>query len=269
LLPIGDIDYQRRSRPYVTYAFIGLNVLVFLYELSLGGSLFFSNSIDVTQFFYKWGAIPQELFKGDELERIGIRIGQIPDLRTIPLDVASPVPTWATAFSSMFIHGGWLHLMGNMLYLWVFADNIEDRFGHLKFLLFYLGAGLAAVWTQVILNSDSTVPMVGASGAISGVTGAYLLLFPFNRIKTVVIFYFIAVISVPAVILLGFWFVLQLFQGVGSIGALGGGVAYWAHVGGFLMGLLAAALYKLVRREPLWPRRPRNPWDRFPGSYYG
>jgi len=272
LIPIGDIGVYRRTTPYVVYGLIGLNALVFLYELSLGGSLFFSNSLDVTKFFFKWGLIPTELFGGDELKELRFRTGQFPDIRVISIDVDSPIPTWGTAFTSMFIHGGWIHLLGNMLYLWVFGDNIEDRFGHVKFLLFYLGAGLAAVWAQVALNTDSQTPMIGASGAISGVTGAYLVLFPFSRIRTLILFFFIMVIELPAIAVLGFWFILQLFQGVGSLGALGGGVAYWAHVGGFVMGMMVAVLYKLVRREPLIPPRPgrlwgRNPWDRFPRDY--
>ena len=256
MIPLSDVDVYRSTRPYVTYGLIGVNALVFLYEISLGGSLFFSNSLDVTEFFFKWGLIPQELSSGAEFTRLPISSGE----SLVFLDIESPIPTWGTAFTSMFIHGGWLHLLGNMLYLWVFGDNIEDRFGHFKFLLFYPGAGLAAVWTQVALNSDSQAPLIGASGAISGVTGAYLLLYPFSRIRTLIIFYFITVVYVPAVVLLGFWFILQLFQGVGSLGALGGGVAYWAHIGGFVMGLLVVALYKLVRREPIWPRRRQGPW---------
>ena len=158
-------------------------------------------------------------------------------------------------------------MLGNMLFLWVFGDNIEDRFGHVKFLLFYLVAGLAAVGAQVAINSDSQTPMIGASGAISGVTGAYLVLFPMSRIRTLLMFGFIMVVYLPAVLVLGAWFVLQAFQGVGSLGTAGGGVAYWAHVGGFVLGMMVATGYKLVRRESLWPRRRRNPWDNFPPGY--
>ena len=263
MLPIGDIDVYRRSIPYVTYGLIGLNALVFLYELSLGGSLFFTGSGAVTEFFYQLGVIPYELTSGEELQgRTLFREGQFPDIRVVTIELSSPIPTWGTAFSSMFIHGGWLHLIGNMLYLWVFGGNIEDRFGRLKFLLFYLGAGLAAVWTQVAFNADSQAPMIGASGAVSGVTGAYLLLFPYNRIRTLIIFLFIMTIELPAITLLGFWFILQLFQGVGSLGpGAGGGVAHWAHVGGFLMGIGVVVLYKLIRRERLWPRRQRRYLD--------
>ena len=273
MIPIGDIGVTRRTTPYVTYTLIGANVLVFLYELYLGGSLFFSDSVNVTRFFFQWGLIPTELAGGNELNEIRFAVGQLPDLRIVSVDVTSPISTWGTAFTSMFIHGGWMHILGNMLYLWVFGDNIEDRFGHTKFLLFYLGAGLAAVWTQVAFSLDSQTPMIGASGAISGVTGAYIVLFPFGRIRTLIIFFFITAIELPAILVLGFWFILQLFQGVGSIGALDGGVAYWAHLGGFISGMTVAGIYKLARGEPLLPSGPgqprgRNPWDRFPDNYH-
>ena len=190
-----------------------------------------------------------EFSSGHELKEIRFHTsGGSADIRIISVSVASAVPTWGTAITSMFIHGGWIHLIGNMLYLWVFGDNIEDRFGHVKFLLFYLGAGLAAIWAQVSFNSDSQVPMVGASGAISGVTGAYLVLFPFGRIRTLVLFVFVMVIELPAIVVLGFWFVIQIFQGVGSLGTLDGGVAYWAHVGGFIVGILIAFIYKILSR---------------------
>jgi membrane associated rhomboid family serine protease len=266
LFPIGDVENIRAVRPYVTYGLISLNVLVFFYMLSLGGSLFFSNSCDVTAFVFKFGVIPNELYNGENYTqfRCPVQEGQFVRFQTV--DITSPIPTWGTTFTSMFVHGGWLHIIGNMLYLWVFGDNIEARFGHLKFLLFYLAAGLAAVWAQVIINTNSEIPMVGASGAVAGVLGAYLVLFPFNRINTVVIFFLLTIVQLPAIFVLGIWFVLQLFSGIGSLGVLEGGVAYWAHIGGFVLGMLVAALYKVVRREPILQpsRRHRNPWDRFP-----
>ena len=160
--------------------------------------------------------------------------------------------------TSMFIHGDWLHFLFNMLFLWVFGDNIEDRFGHFRYLLFYLAAGVVAAWLQIAVDSTSMIPTIGASGAIAGVLGAYLLLFPFSRVNTVVFFIFITVIKIPAFILLGTWFVIQFFSGVGSLGpsAQGGGVAYWAHIGGFLLGLIAVVLYKLATGQRLWPRGP-------------
>ena len=272
MIPVGDIGIQRRIIPFVTYGLIGINVLVFFYELFLAGSLFFSDSLDVTRFFLKWGLIPVELIGGAELTE---RPFLLTDGRTVDVfnvDIASPIPTWGTAFTSMFIHGGWLHILGNMLYLWVFGRSIEDRFGHVVFLLFYLAAGLAAVWTHTFLNADSEVPLVGASGAIAGVTGAYLVLFPLGRIRTLVFFVFLMAVDMPAIVVLGFWFILQLFQGVGQLGALESGVAHWAHVGGFVAGALGGIIYKLIRREPLMPEISRpwdrhNPWDRFPPDY--
>ena len=226
----------------VNIALIAVSSLVFLYELSLGGI-----SRDI--FFFKYGLIAAELSRGLEFTRLGGPFGP---------DISSPIPTWGTVFSSMFIHGGFLHFIGNMLFLWVFGDNVEDRLGHVKYLLFYLGAGVAAAWTQVATDLDSQVPLIGASGAISGVLGAYLLLYPYNRITTLVLFFFITVIRVPALLLLGSWFILQLFNGLGSLGpaASGAGVAYMAHVGGFAAGVLFMAGYKLLLREPIWPPRP-------------
>ena len=272
MIPVGHIGIERRTIPFVTYALLGINVLVFLFELFLGRSLFFSDNIDVTRFFLQWGLIPIELTSGVEITERPFLLTDGRNVNIYNVDVTSPIPTWGTAFTSMFIHGGWLHLLGNMLYLWVFGGNIEDRFGHLTFLLFYLGAGLAAVWTHVALNMDSNVPLVGASGAIAGVTGAYLVLFPFGRIRTLIFFVFIMAIEIPAILVLGFWFILQLFQGVGGLGALDAGVAHWAHVGGFVAGVLCGLLFKLIRREPLLPDRPspwrrRNPWDNFPPDY--
>ena len=241
MLPLSDADVHRRTLPVVNIVLIAINALVFLYELTLG-------SFDRQVFFLQHGLIPAELSSGREFQYLNLP-GEV-------IEIASPLGAWGSAFSSMFMHGGFIHFAGNMLYLWVFGDNMEDRLGHAKYLLFYLGAGLAATWAHVTLNSDSQVPLIGASGAISGVLGAYLLTYPYSRIRTLIWFYFITFIRIPAVFLLGFWFVLQFFQGVGSLGVEGGGVAYWAHIGGFAAGVLFIALYKLLRRERLWPRRP-------------
>ncbi len=183
---------------------------------------------------------------------LGIQFGET-------LDIDSNMPAWGTIFTSMFIHGGVLHYLGNMIFLWVFGDNVEDRLGHAKYFVFYLVAGLAAAWTQIAIRMDSDVPNIGASGAIAGVLGAYLLLYPFNQVRTAVIFFFIVIVRMPAIYLLGFWIILQLFSGVGSLDpSIESGVAYWAHIGGFAAGLLAVALLKLLYwREPLWPRRQR------------
>ena len=256
MLPIGDQNIGHGAKPYVVYTIIGLNGLVFLYELMLAGSVFVSNSLDGMLFFHKWGFIPKELFSGSEETRKLFPTQIIGNyVHSEYLDIRSPASPWVTVFSSMFIHSGWLHLSSNMLYLWVFGDNIEFRFGHLKFLIFYLASGVAAIFAQSVFDFESISPMIGASGAISGVTGAYLVLFPFSKIRTLVIFYFVTVVHLPTIVLLGFWFILQLVKGVGTLGGFDDGVAYWAHIGGFIAGILAATFYNLVKGNPLWPRK--------------
>jgi membrane associated rhomboid family serine protease len=252
VFPLSDPDLIRRSKPYVTYGLILLNAIVFLYELTLG-------DLGTTIFFYTWGLIPAELAHGIEFETLVIGPQSVNIQATL---FGAPVTAWGTAFTSMFIHSGFMHIAGNMVFLWVFGDDVEDKLGHLKFLLFYLGSGLAATWTHISFAMDSQVPTVGASGAIAGVLGAYLLLYPYSRIRTLVVFFFITVVRVPAIILLGAWFVLQLFSGVGSLGptAQSSGVAYWAHVGGFIAGALLMAVFLKLRGEPLWPRYRRSPW---------
>ena len=246
MIPISAVGVLRRRRPVITLALILINALVFFYELTLGFP-------DRDVFFLKYGLIPAELRSGLEYTRLFTGRGF--------LDISSPIPTWGTVFTSMFIHGGWLHFLGNMLYLWVFGANIEDRVGHVWYIVLYLASGVAATWTQASIDPASEVPMVGASGAIAGVLGASLITYPFTRIRTLVVAYFITAVNLPAALLLGIWFVMQLFSGVGSLGAVaqGGGVAYWAHIGGFMAGILLMALFRLARHEPVLPRRPR-PW---------
>ena len=246
MIPLGDADIQRRTFPYVTVALVLVNVVVFVYEFTLG-------DLEQNVFILKNGLIPAELTSGNEFESARLSFFDV-------VDIKSPFGTWATVFTSMFLHGGIMHIIGNMLFLWVFGGNLEDRLGHVKFLVFYLAAGFAAAMAQVGIDMDSQVPMVGASGAIAGVLGAYLLLYPFSRINTLFIFIFITVVPVPAVLVLGLWFVLELFKGVGSLGVetIGGGVAYFAHVGGFVAGLLMMAFYKKLIREPIIPSRPRR-----------
>ena len=245
MIPLGDADIQRRTFPYVTVALVLANVVVFVYQFALG-------DLDRQIFVLRNGLIPYELTSGEELGRVLSNVGVV--------DLSSPFGTWATVFTSMFLHGGIMHIIGNMLFLWVFGGNLEDRLGHVKFLVFYLAAGFAAAMAQVGIDMESQVPMVGASGAIAGVLGAYLLLYPFSRINTLFIFIFITVVPVPAALVLGLWFVLELFKGVGSLGVetIGGGVAYFAHVGGFVAGLLMMAFYKKLIREPIIPSRPRR-----------
>ena len=211
MFPIGDDNEARRSLPVVTYTLIVLNVLFFLVELNGGEA-----------FIRQWAFIPA-------------RFGQ---------DPAGNVPT---IFTAMFMHAGWLHLGGNMLYLWIFGDNVEDEFGRGKFLVFYLLCGVAATFAQYFVFPGSKIPNVGASGAIAGVLGGYLLLFPQARVRVLV---YNQIVAMPALLVLGLWIVLQVFSGVGSIASTAqtedsGGVAYMAHVGGFVAGFLLT----LVLRE--------------------
>lgn len=207
MLPIGDDDSSRRTVPLVTYALIALNVLFFFVEQSGGDA-----------FVRTWAFVPRRF-------------------------TADPSGDVLTLFTSMFMHAGWLHLGGNMLYLWIFGDNVEDRFGHGMFAIFYLLCGLAATGAQLAVSVGSSVPNVGASGAIAGVLGAYILLFPQGKIR---VLQNQQVIQLPALIVIGFWIVLQLFSGVGSIAntAQTGGIAYMAHIGGFFAGLVLTFVFR-------------------------
>ncbi len=243
MFPISDSDLKTRSRPYVNLSIIALCAVVFIYELTLGES-------GRTAFFYQYGLIPSELAQGMDYMVLRTQEGN--------LDIATPFSNWATLFTSMFIHGDWLHFLFNMLFLWVFGDNVEDKFGHFRYLLFYLLAGVGAAWLQIAIDTGSQVPTIGASGAIAGVLGAYLLLYPYSRVRTVVIIiFFITFVRIPAALLLVVWFFLQFLSGIGSLTTTAaGGVAYWAHIGGFLVGVVVVAVYKLATRQKMWPRGP-------------
>jgi membrane associated rhomboid family serine protease len=207
MLPIGDDDSSNRTIPYVTYGLIALNVVFFLLELSSGDA-----------FLMKWAFVPSRF-------------------------LANPSGDFLTLFTSIFMHAGWVHLGGNMLYLWIFGDNVEDRFGHVKFIIFYLLCGLAATFAQLAFNTTSSIPNLGASGAIAGVLGAYILLFPQGKVR---VLQGQQVIQVSALIVIGLWIVLQFFSGIGSIAntADTGGVAYMAHIGGFLAGIVLTFLFR-------------------------
>jgi membrane associated rhomboid family serine protease len=221
MIPIGDYAGGARPRfPLVNLTLIVINIAVFVYQLSLGDRL--------NTFFLTWGVIPQELTTGTD---------------RAPL-LPSGLPVYVTLLSSIFMHGGWLHLIGNMLFLWVFGDNVENAFGSVKYLLFYVVCGVAASWAQIITDTSSQIPMIGASGAVAGVMGAYLIMFPGAMVRTIVsIVFFVTVVHLPAIILIGLWFLLQLFQGISSVG-MDAGTAFWAHVGGLIVG---AALTPLLR----------------------
>ncbi len=231
MFPLRDTIPHVRS-PVVTAGLIIVNALVFLYELGVG-----TYGLDAV--FYQWGIVPCSF------------TGTCPRIRTPGGFVSMPLhPNYFTLLSSMFLHGGWMHIIGNMWSLWIFGDNVEDRMGRAGFLCFYLLSGLAAGALHIAFNSHSRLPTVGASGAIAGVMGAYLLLFPYARVVTLVpIFIFLQTIELPAVAFLGFWFLTNLLSGVGSLTAYApaGGVAWWAHIGGFLVGVLWA--FPLRRQE--------------------
>ncbi|MGA2955315.1 MAG: rhomboid family intramembrane serine protease [Thermodesulfobacteriota bacterium] len=215
-LPLKD-DNPTSTFPLITLGLILANGLVFYHQMSL-------DTVESQNFIFKWGAIPYQIHHGEVLR-------EFPEI---------PLPL--TIFSSMFLHGGFLHLFGNMLYLWIFGNNIEDTLGHLRFLLFYLVCGLVAGLAQVFSNPESTVPMIGASGAVAGVLGAYLLLFPGARILTLFfIFIFIKFVRLPALVVLGFWFFIQL---LGVWGGSISNVAFFAHVGGFIAGLILVKIFQ-------------------------
>ena len=251
MLPISDAGRRHGSRPVVNLVLIGLNCLVFLYEIAVGGFgfLFGGGGLPIFVFFLQFGFIPAELSSGRAFELLPVGSGGI--------DIASPIPTWGTMFTSMFIHGSLMHFIGNMLFLWVFGDNIEDTFGHLKYLLFYLAAGVLATLSHYAIDPSSQTPLVGASGAISGVMGAYLLLYPRNRIRTLLIYILITVIELRAVWLLVIWFALQAIQGLLSIGVSHEvSTAFFAHIGGFVVGAIVGLAVRPFRRGPGGVSRP-------------
>jgi membrane associated rhomboid family serine protease len=218
MFPVSDV-IPSRTTPYVTIAIITVNALVFLWEVQL--------STPELQFYTQtFGVVPAYF-------------------------------SWPSVLTSMFLHSGWMHVLGNMLYLWIFGDNVEDRFGHGKYLAFYLFCGTVAALGQVAVGPDSVVPMVGASGAIAGVMGAYFVLYPRSRVLTAIfLLIFMDLIEIPAIFFLGIWFLMQLFSGVGSLGSssLEGGVAFWAHIAGFATGSLAALAWRLREssRQEYW-----------------
>lgn len=231
LIPLRD-NIRSRRFPIINIAFIALNVVVFLFENMLSPP-------QLDHLIAAYGLVPAEFWQGGGLSR------------------------WVPVFSSMFLHGGWWHLISNMLALYIFGDNVEDRTGRLLYPLFYLCSGLAASAAHLTAYGGSTMPTIGASGAIAGVLGAYLVLFPRARVVTLVpIFYFLRIIQIPALIYLGFWFVSQLFNGVASLAAADvfqrGGVAWWAHVGGFVFGL--AVIRFIASGHPDYHTSRYRPW---------
>ena len=260
MFPFSDAGFRRIGLPPVTVAIIGLNCLVFVYELQTGGLglLTGGGRFDINVFFFKWGFIPSELAEGRDYQ-----------ILFDGTDIASPVPTWVTVFSSMFIHGGFLHLASNMLFLWVFGCSMEQSLGAARFLLLYLATGVAAALTHMAIEPQSQAPLIGASGAVSGVLGAYLLTFPYNRIRALILMILITVIELPAVWLLGGWFVWQLVQGLFSLGLSSAvSIAFFAHVGGFAAGMVIIVAARLLLRRPVLPRRPQQWYYRAGDDWY-
>jgi membrane associated rhomboid family serine protease len=242
MFPISDENERGHGPAFVTLAFIAINVLVFLFLQGAGAST------EGAEFTYGYSAVPFEITNGVDLvedETITIDGQAVP----IPQE-PGPSPIWLTLLSSIFMHGGWLHLGGNMLFLWIFGDNVEHRIGHVAYLVFYLVAGVIASFAQILVNTDSVIPTLGASGAISGVLGAYLVLFPTNRVT---VFLFRVLVPVPAIVAIGMWGVLQVVSGLAAPPDTGG-VAYMAHIGGLVAGLAAGLLFRMIFNEPRHPR---------------
>lgn len=234
MFPIGDDNSDRTITPIVNYAFIGINVLVFLLLQQLGGN---------EAFTYAFSLVPREITTGVDLAGAQIirdSLGQSAEVMQYP----TPLPVYFNFLSSMFMHGSIMHIFGNMMFLWIFGDNLENLLGHIRYLLFYLLCGFAAAAGQIIMGPDSIIPMLGASGAISGVLGGYVLLFPQRQIRAI-IFNFLT--TVPAFVAIGIWIVYQLVLGYLTPSG-GGGVAYAAHIGGFVAGLVTIKLFALGRR---------------------
>lgn len=256
MFPIRD-DNPHILTPYATYGVVALNVLAWFLLQGAGSDPLLSSSV------CRLGLIPGELL---QTVPPGTRFQLGPSAACILGDA----PTWHTLVTSMFMHGSWFHLIGNMWFLWIFGNNVEDAMGHLRFLAFYLLCGLAAAGLQIAAAPASAVPMVGASGAIGGVMGAYVLLYPKVHVHMLfVLGFYIRTVAVPAVLMLGYWFVIQLVSGLSTLGAQGGGVAFWAHVGGFAAGAVLVILFRdptLLRRHPYYgwgrQRSPTQSWHR-------
>ena len=253
MIPIGDDNTGRTLTPWVNYLLIAANVLVFVFFQGLGAN---------ARFTYAFATVPEEILSGRDIatqDRI-VRDPESGEAFRVPGLQATPIPVYFTLITAMFMHGGLMHLLGNMLYLWIFGDNIEDALGHARYLAFYLFCGVLASLSHVVatvgFGDNPMVPSLGASGAIAAVLGAYLLLYPHQRVRVII---FRILTTVPAVIAIGLWFVFQVVSGVGALGASQtGGVAYAAHIGGFIAGLALVKLFAAGRPAPV--RRGRAVW---------
>ncbi|MEP6847613.1 MAG: rhomboid family intramembrane serine protease [Acidobacteriota bacterium] len=234
MFPIGDDNSDRTITPYVNYLLIGVNVLVFLALQQIGNN---------EAFTYAFSLVPKEITSGIDLSGVQVIHDSLGNTGKIQL-YASPLPVYFNFLSSMFMHGGFAHLGGNMLFLWIFGDNLENLVGHVRYLIFYLVCGFAAAAAQIIMGPESVIPMLGASGAISGVLGGYVLLFPRREVRAI-IFNFLT--TVPAFVAIGIWIVYQIVLGYFS-SAEAGGVAYAAHIGGFIAGVALIKVFAIGRR---------------------
>ncbi len=256
MFPIRD-DNPQILTPYATYTIIALNSIAWVFVQGFGSTAPLVESI------CSFGLVPAQLLQS------------LPSNAAIPLGgdlvcVIGDGSGWYTTVTSMFMHGGWMHIIGNMWFLWIFGNNVEDAMGTLRFVIFYLLCGLAAAAFQIVSNPDSAVPMVGASGAIGGVMGAYIVLYPRVHVHMLVFFgFFVTTFAMPAVFMLGYWLLIQLFSGVLSIGGTGGGTAFWAHVGGFVAGMALIFVFRdkrLLARHPYHgmrqARSPTRSWRR-------
>lgn len=235
MFPISDDNSDRTITPYVNYALIAVNILVFVFLQQIGGN---------DAFTYAYSLVPQEILTGVDLTGAQIvrdALGNVGEVR----HYATPLPVYFNFLSSMFMHGGIMHIFGNMLFLWVFGDNLENLLGHVRFAAFYIVCGIAAALAQIVTDTDSIIPMLGASGAVSGILGGYILLFPKRRVRAL-IFSFLT--EVPAFVAVGIWIAYQLISGyLTPAGA--GGVAYAAHIGGFIAGLVLIKLFALGTKQ--------------------
>ena len=252
MIPFRDSE-RARSMPYVNIAIIVINIAVFFYEVMLSQHALTSRLTELDRFIYHWGNIPACTFDALGWNRHLIGNGA-------SVCHGQPHPAW-TMLSAMFVHGSWVHVLGNMLFLWIFGDNVEDAIGHVLYAIFYLLVGVAGALTHGFVDPNALTPAIGASGAIAGVMGAYIVLFPRATVSVILVF---IPLPLPAFVLIGFWFLVQVFSGFSSLGVdavgAGGGIAYFAHIGGFIAGALLVNLF--ARNRPRRSPRPALPFNR-------
>lgn len=234
MMPIGDDNTDRRITPIVNLVFIALNVIVFVFFQGMGAN---------EKFTYAYSTVPREILTGKDIASpVTVHVGN----ETAQIDLQpTPIPVWFTLLTSMFMHGSFIHLFGNMLYLWIFGDNLEDRLGHMRYAVFYIVCGIVASLSHVFVSMDSYIPSLGASGAISGVMGGYMLLFPRRRVRVMI---GRGITEVPAFVALGFWIVFQVISSLMS--GAEAGIAFAAHIGGFIAGLVLIKVFAIGRSRP-------------------